>query len=150
MAKEKKPMDPAKFHKDYLAWKKESKSGKKCYYINNVVIPALLATAFFALVLIVLPFLTNRNLTALQTVLYVAVFLVVYGGLLFLLYAYTWKQNTKKYASYEEALFKIAKRRAGEEAPEELVPSEEDVAEAQEALSEEEPVAEEAAPENEE
>ena len=147
MNKQEKPVDKNKFHKEYLAWKRESKNGKKRYYLNNVLCAGFLCTALFTLLLWLVTnvFRSDLNFGWQHILIYTAVFLVVYTGLLFLIYALSWKHNEKKFASYEAALKELAKKRTGEQpdgdVPAAEQPAEETAEQPAEAVQEEKPEA---------
>ncbi len=116
----KKPVDAAKFHKEYLAWKKESKGGKTRYFLVNVLGFSLICTAIFSIVIyFASAFLGEGELLWTNLLLYIAAFFGIYTVMLFAIYLFSWNKNTKKFAAYEQALMTLAERKLAEKKAEE-------------------------------
>ena len=116
----KKPVDAAKFHKEYLAWKKESAGGKTRYFIVNVLGFSLICTAVFSVVIYFAgTFLGEGELLWTNLLLYIAAFFGIYTLMLFVIYLISWNKNTKKFAAYEQALLALAERKLAEKKAEE-------------------------------
>ena len=123
----KKPVDAAKFHKEYLAWKKESKGGKKRYFLVNVLGFSLICTAIFSIVIYFADtFWWKGELLWTNLLLYIAAFFGIYTVMLFVIYLFSWNKNTKKFAAYEQALMTLAERKLAEKKVEEIAAASEE------------------------
>ena len=117
----KKPVDAAKFHKEYLAWKKESAGGKKRYFLVNVLGFSLICTAVFSVVIYFAgTFWGKGELLWTNLLLCIAAFFGIYTLMLFVIYLFSWNKNTKKFAAYEQALMTLAERKLAEKKVEEI------------------------------